>query len=352
MEGVLFSPDGRWLAIADTPRLSGRCQASDGTELSFYDTDTWQPIAFIALRYPLEAWAFSNGQIVVRMCTSDEPGDELSAFAVPSGDLLDALDPSPLAPPRPTATESAGGLRATASAGYVDIHRLGSTTPWVRLGAPSRAVAVGGELDERRAMFAARWPDGSMSAWNIDESRPLSLDPPPPVRVTGLAVEDRTLVVAGADGSFWLYRDDDTGGLAGVRGSRSDATVKRALDVRFFAGREHSPPEITLLEGGDPDAPLTPGRLAATADCNGASCRFVVGRGSMLVSASDQPGQITAWDGFSVEPLGGDPATELFCLDGCVTVPFEECAEFTKLTKLFGALRVRETAAAMARGDL
>lgn len=166
------------------------------------------------------------------------------------------------------------------------------------------------------------------------------MDPPPPARVTAVAVQDDVLLLGGADGRFWRYGPGAVG-FAGVELRRDNARILKAFDVSRLVPRERSQIDSA---GGDPVAPTTPDTTPVRVECEGSHCVFHVGNSSIELTASAQPGQIRVWDGMFSETLGGDAATELLCVHEMLVVDPALCSEWARVPRLFAQAWTRAEA--------
>lgn len=336
VDGVLFSPDGRYLAIADQHFESFGCVGTQRTTVWLYETATWRATVVRPLGFGVSEWAFAeDGSALVLSSSAQsnvDPGPE--AIDLLSGATI-AASIAPLA--RLASTAESGALRATSRGPHVHVAR--NAKPWLSLGPPVAAVVAGGALPSGEVFFAARWPNGSFALWDVERSRAITMDPPPPARVTGVAVEEDVLLLAGRDGSFWRYQPGLGGVFDGQRVRRNDPLVLTAFDVRGFAGREKTG-ELGMvgLLGGDPDTPLSRG--PAVVSCGSASCGFHVDDDNVVrVFASDQPGQVSAWDGSSAELFGGDAGDAFLCTQDARVVEMERCRDALRTPRLFTQAR-------------
>lgn len=308
-QGVLISPDGALLVVADTRWESFGCSAHERTTLHVYDASSGAARLVLPSVDAVAGWAFVDRALLavdLEKASASSPtsgaADALIDLDCGLVSVVAAQQVDRLEAPRPWARDAAGRREARVVDGHVLLRDLGAREAPATIGAPGAATLDARVLDgERGVVVAACWPSGELGIWDLTLSRPVSLSPP-----------------SGRVASFTIEGDG---------AGRAPGTTHRAEPGDLGAAGARAP------DGADRPRRRGPRRAGDAIHEPRRGARRVlrrtvfVDRVEVEVVAPDEPGTIVVFDGGNYEVLGGERTPSVAeCRRGAIVEPALACA--------------------------
>ncbi len=242
--GVLFSPDGASLAVADDEYVGWGCVQRVETSVTVYDTRTWRARVVQNLGANLYEWAFDAKSMALVLRVSDRAaarGHRVMTVDVMAGVMNSPAEglPGP-SMSRPTQTTKLGDRVAQANASRVVVAHARTGALETELGA-TPDIHVEALAFERAVDVVALWPTGELAAWDVVASAHARFDPPlSDHRVVLFDTDERgVLMLVRDDGVAWRYQRDASGvhrGRVVVEAAHATSLPIDRAGSRWFAG--------------------------------------------------------------------------------------------------------------------